>query len=280
MAEIIKKPVGGAYGIFMNEKRAEFQEQASAAGDKSFGAVGRMASAAWKELGDELRATYEEKYKAAKDKFEEFKNSESYVAPEKKEKKQKGEKASKAPRDKDAPKKPVGGAYGVLMNEKREEFKKQAAAAGDKSFGAGAKIASAAWKAISEEEKALYEERYKAVKAKYDADSAVYRANRPETPEAPTPTKDPAPQKRRVTSSTNVPPQKRQATRVATLKEGVPLDEAVLKEAGGLDLRGKLENLSRRNDIVQAGVDGAKLLRALRAAGGSVPKAAVAVLGH
>ena len=65
-----KRPAGGAYGIFMNEKRAEFTAKAKAAGDNTFGGPAKLASETWKAISETDKASYEEKYQAAKEKYE------------------------------------------------------------------------------------------------------------------------------------------------------------------------------------------------------------------
>jgi len=272
----MKKPTGGGYGQFLSEKRAEFKKQADAAGDKTAVGPVKLAGAAWKAMGDKEKAPYEKKYQEAKAKFEAFKNSDAYEAPEKKEKK--GHKGDAKPKkDKDAPKKPVGGAYGVFGNEKREEFKAKAVAAGDNSFGGGAKLASVAWKAMSDADKASYQKKYEAAKAKYDVDLAKYQLSKPEEPSPEKETETGT--KRKASVSSAAPAPKRKAVKTAAAPDGVALDEAVLKEADGLGYKSNLENLARRKVIVDAGIEGPKILRALKASGGLVNKAQHALLG-
>merc|ERR1719389_1124923 len=90
---------------------------------------------------------------------------------------------SKKEKDPEAPKKPVGGAYGVFSNEKCEEFTKAVEARGEKGFGPVAKMTSEAFKALSEEEKAAYEEKYAQKVAAYKEALAAYTP--PEKPAAP-----------------------------------------------------------------------------------------------
>lgn len=270
MAEQLKKPVGGAYGVFLSEKREEFKKEAEKAGEGITG-VTKRAGAAWKALSDAEKAPYEEKYKGKKAEFDAFKSTDAYVAPERKAKK--GAREAKPAKDKDAPKRPAGGAYGIFMNEKREEFKQQAVAKGENPVTGTAKLGAAAWKAVGEAEKATYEEKYKAAKEKYDNDMAAYRLSKPEEPEPA------AGKKRGSGASAAAPAPKRKAVRTSKAPAGAELDAAVLKEADGLGFRGPLENLANRKAIVDAGFDGPKLLRALRASGGLVNKAQYALLG-
>lgn len=270
MAEA-KRPVGGAFGAFLNEKRDAFKKEAVAAGDTSFGAVGKMASVAWKAMDDKAKAVYQKQYEDAAKKFQEYKASDAYVAPEKHDKREK-----KPVKDADAPKKLVGGAYGVFMNERRAEFTAQAAATGDKSFGGGAKLASAAWKGLAEAEKAKFEERFQGLKRKYEEDFAAYNASKPEvdttTVAAESPVKAKSPGRPRKAAKTDANAKKPTAA-------AVQLDAALLEVAQRKGLKAALENLAARSDIVAAGLDGAKLLDALGAANGLVNKAKAALLG-
>mmetsp|Transcript_7905 Transcript_7905/g.23451 ORF Transcript_7905/g.23451 Transcript_7905/m.23451 type:complete len:283 (-) Transcript_7905:97-945(-) len=281
MAAIVKKPVGGAYGCFLAAKRPEFQKQTEG---QPVSAVSKLAGVAWKALGEKERAVYEQQYKEASEKFKAFKESDDYVAPEKKAKKEKGKKAAK---DKDAPKKPVGGAYGIFCNERRGEFKTQAEAAGDKSFGGGAKIASGVWKGLADAEKAKYEKKYKAAKAKYDKDMAEYKASLPEPAAEEEEEEEAAPQTKGGKRKAEPAGTKAEAKKAKTEKkaakaapvEPMKLDAAVLKEADGLGYRKQLENLAERKDIAALDIDGPKLLRAIKASGGLVNKAKAALLG-
>merc|ERR1712061_917284 len=105
-----------------------------------------------------------------------YKNSDGYVAPEKKEP--------------DAPKKPVGGAYGIFSNEKREEFTKIVEAKGEKGFGPVAKMTSEAFKALTDVQRAAYEERFKEAQVKYQKEKEEYEMKKAE--ELPANTESPA----------------------------------------------------------------------------------------
>lgn len=287
----VKKPVGGAYGTFMNEKREEFKKQAAAAGDKTFGGPAKLASAAWKAKSDAEKAPYQKRYEEAKAKWDAYKDSDDYVAPEKKAKKE-----EKGKKDKDAPKRPAGGAYGAFMNEKRAEFQQKAKESGDTSFAGPTKLGSAAWKAMGEEEKAKYEAKYQAAKAKYEEDLAAYKASKSEetasSPEKASPGKSPAKAKAaKASPKAEKAAGKRKAEASPTQpaqKKGRPakgpaaalgLSEDVLKMADGMGLRSGLENLAGRKDVADKRFEGSKLLEALQAADGLVNKAKAALLG-
>ena len=57
-----------------------------------------------------------------------------------------------------------------------------------------------------------------------------------------------------------------------------PLDAGALEEADGLGYAAALRSLASRSDIFQRKLPASKIVRALRAAGGSAKKAAVALL--
>merc|ERR1719411_185566 len=84
-----------------------------------------------------------------------------------------GKKKRGGVKDPGAPKKPVGGAYGVFLNEKRPEFMKLLP--GQKA-PAVSKHAGEQWKALSEKEKKPYVEEYKRRKAEYDEALKAYKA--------------------------------------------------------------------------------------------------------
>ncbi|CAE7931557.1 Rbx1, partial [Symbiodinium sp. KB8] len=90
-----KRPVGGAYGQFMNEKRAELQKE--------------LPGERWKKLSETEKAVYQQKYEAAKEKYD--KDMEAFEAAggvkEKIARKGKDGKVKKA-KDPDAPKRPAG----------------------------------------------------------------------------------------------------------------------------------------------------------------------------
>merc|ERR1719499_2834010 len=71
------------------------------------------------------------------------------------------------------PKKPVGGAYGIFLNEKRAEFLK--ACAGQKA-SAVSTMASEAWKKVSQKDKDVYQKKYEDAKAKFDKDMEAFKA--------------------------------------------------------------------------------------------------------
>merc|ERR1712190_638468 len=150
-----KKPAGGAYGQFLAEKRQEFMKKCAG---QPITAVSKMAGEAFKKLSDAQKKPYQQKYEAAKDKFE--KDMAAFLAAG--GEKQKGAaalraekrkaKEGKKQKDPNAPKKPAGGAYGQFMAEKRPEFMKACAG---QPITAITKMGSEEWKKLSDAQKNL-----------------------------------------------------------------------------------------------------------------------------
>mmetsp|Transcript_38831 Transcript_38831/g.87277 ORF Transcript_38831/g.87277 Transcript_38831/m.87277 type:complete len:130 (-) Transcript_38831:138-527(-) len=128
---------------------------------------------------------------------------------------------------------------------------------------------------MGDADKAPYQKKYEEAKAKYDEDTAKYQLSKPEEP---SPEKETG-TKRKASVSSAAPAPKRRGVKTAAVPEAVALDAAVLKEADGLGFKSSLENLARRKVIADAGIEGPKMLRALKASGGLVNKAQHALLG-
>ena len=85
-------------------------------------------------------------------------------------------KVSKTPKkqkDTDAPKKPVGGAYGCYLAANRAKFAEECKG---KPVTAVVKMASEKWKSLSEEDRKPFEEEYKEKKTRFDADMVAFTA--------------------------------------------------------------------------------------------------------
>jgi len=166
-----KRPAGGAYGQFMNEKRAEFQKEL--AGQKA-SEVAKLGGERWKKLSDAEKAVYQQQYEAAKEKYE--KDLKAFEAAggvrEKIARKGKDGKVKKA-KDPDAPKRPVGGAYGVFLEENREAIVKTLPK-GYKVTDIG-KAAGAQWKTLSEKEQKPYQEKFQKKNEEYKAAMEEYK---------------------------------------------------------------------------------------------------------
>merc|ERR1719335_1826962 len=57
-----KKPVGGAWGVFMTEKRPEIMEKASSSEERKLNVVTKQVKELWDALGEEGRKPYQEKF--------------------------------------------------------------------------------------------------------------------------------------------------------------------------------------------------------------------------
>lgn len=178
-----KKPAGGAYGQFLAEKRPEFIR---ACAGQPITAVSKMAGEAFKKLSDTQKKPYQDKYEAAKAKFE--KDMAAFLAAG--GEKQKGAaalrsekrkaKEGKKKKDPNAPKKPAGGAYGVFMAEKRQDFMKACAG---QPITAVSKMGGEAWKKLSDDQKKPYETKYAKKLEEYKKAVAEYKQNNPDVEE-------------------------------------------------------------------------------------------------
>merc|ERR1712232_742532 len=111
------RPAGGAYGVFSNEERPDFQKKCAG---QPISAVAKMASEEWKKLTEAQKAPYQKKYEEVKAKFDKDMAAflegggvkEKGVAAQRAEKR-KAREEKRAKKGPNAPKKPAGGAYGV-----------------------------------------------------------------------------------------------------------------------------------------------------------------------
>merc|ERR1712217_611889 len=91
--------------------------------------------------------------------------------------KRKGDKKPK--KDKNAPKKPSGGGYGVYLAEHRAEIVKSLPA-GSNPITDVAKAAGSRWKALTDAQRKPYEDKYSAKMAEYTAAMQEYKASKTE----------------------------------------------------------------------------------------------------
>lgn len=272
-----KKPVGGAFGVFVSDKRPEFLK--ACAGQKA-SAVSKMAGEEWKKVGEAERAAYQKRYEAAKAQFEkdkaafvagggEFEKGSRALRSEKKALKL--GKAKKKVKDADAPKRPAGGAYGCYLGDQREEIKKSLPS--DHKITDVSKKAGELWKALPEAEKQKYEAMYKAKKDKFDAEMAEYKENH-KTEDNEAEEKGVAKEKKEKKAKVEkvAPPAKR-GRKIATpfsSRPGVELSEDILGKARALGYESQLRNLSTRPEVVAAGKAAEELLKALQQSNGLV----------
>merc|ERR1712039_826356 len=114
----------------------------------------------WKELSASAKAPYEKKAATLKAEYEKaveaFKEGGGEIV-----RKRKGDRDGKPRKDKDAPKKPSGGGYGVYLAENRAEIVKSLPA-GSNPITDVAKAAGAKWKQLTDAQKKPYESKFAA----------------------------------------------------------------------------------------------------------------------
>merc|ERR1712187_458425 len=177
-----KKPVGGAYGVFLAEKRPEYTK--ACAGQKA-SAISTMAGAEWKKLSEAQKAPYVKKYETAKAQYD--KDMEAFLAgggvKEKgvaalRTEKRKA-KDGKKKKDPNAPKRPGGGAYGVWLAENRPKIV-SSLPQGHKMTDV-AKAAGEQWKALSDAAKKPYEAKYAKKQEEYEKAMEDYKKANPDS---------------------------------------------------------------------------------------------------
>merc|ERR1719161_549667 len=92
---------------------------------------------------------------------------------QKRKRKGKDGSSKRRKKDKNAPKKPAGGAYGVFLAAKREEIK--ASLPKDHKITDVSKAAGAKWKALSAAAKKPFEDQYQAKAKEYKAAMEEYK---------------------------------------------------------------------------------------------------------
>jgi upstream-binding transcription factor len=173
-----KRPVGGGYGQFLAEKRAEFAEACK--GQKA-SAVTIMAGLAWKNLTVEQKTPYQKKFEEAKAKFEKdmiafvvaggTKSLGIQALKTQKRKAMEYTNRGKCPeQDPIGPKKPVFGAFGIFLNRKRDLLNKQCPC----HVMGITELASATWNVMSDVEKKPYEIEYAVKKEVCDEATKSY----------------------------------------------------------------------------------------------------------
>ena len=194
------KGAKSAFMYFSTAKRSEIKE---ANPDASFGDLGKLVGAAWKELSDDGKAEWEEK--AKEDKARYAKEMSNYSAPEDSDDDDlddsdggKGKKkipaAKKAKKDPNAPK-GAKSAFMYFSTAKRSEIKE---ANPDASFGDLGKLVGAAWKELNDSEKVKWEEMAKEDKTRYAKEMINYKPAETETKKKAAVTKKPVESKKKV----------------------------------------------------------------------------------
>jgi len=298
-----KKPVGGAYGVFMAEKRPEYLK--SLAG-KPVSEVSKMAGEAWGKLSEKQKEPYQKQYEEKKAQFDKDMAAFLEAGGEKTKgvtalrAERRKAKEGKKKKDVNAPKKPAGGGYGVYLAENR--------AAIVKSLPEGHKItdvskaASTKWNALSDAEKKPFNDKYLKNMEEYKVAFEEYKKNLPEDAEddeedgdaeeeqeeaesppkkgGKTGAKNDEAKKRKPAEKENQSPAPKKAKVGKAGKPAEPvIDADVLKKAQNLGLESSLKNLMARPEVSAQGLPHAKLLGELEKADGLVNKAKRALLG-
>lgn len=175
-----KKPVGGAYGVFVAENRPRFQK--ATAGQKA-SAVSKLASEEWKTTTDAEKKTFQKKYEDKKAQFD--KDMEAFLAAGgvkekgargKATEKRKEKDGKKKERDPNMPKKPGFGAFGLYVNENREAIKAKLPA--NSAGPAVNKQAKTQWEALADKDKAPWEAKFKKKQEEYKKAMEKYKADK------------------------------------------------------------------------------------------------------
>merc|ERR1712136_112568 len=243
-------------GVFVGEKRAEFQK---ACEGKGVSEVSKMAGEEWKKLSEQDRKPYQKKYEAAKQQYDQdlatfLANGgakEKGAAALRKDA-MKLKESKKASKDKDAPKRPAGGAYGQFLAEKREEIKKSLPAG--HSITDVTKKAGEMWQSLPAD-------------GRQKVDLPLQEATTP-----------PKEAQKRKGDPTQQGQSKRGRQNKTSGKEGVEFSEEVLAKARAAGYEAQFQNLASRPEIIATGSSPETLLKALVTSGGLVNPAKQALL--
>lgn len=273
-----KKPASG-YWLWLGDHRKEIE--AALGNVKQGAAVAKKAGEMWKALSENEQKPYYDKAAKLKAEYDEaltaFKAGGGVIT--RKSKKNKEEEKSKNAKDPNAPKRPVGGAFGIFLNENRADIGKSLPE-GHKTSDI-AKAAGAKFKELSEAKKKAYQEKYEAKAMEYKKAMEDYKASLPEQSEEQPESASPSPKKARarrgakakateeqqgnkspVKQATNKRGAEDSAEKVPRAKKGRPsskgaskdtapeIDASVLDEAKTLKMDESLQNLAARPEIV------------------------------
>jgi len=280
-----KKPVGGAYGTFLAEKRPEYTK---ACVGQQASAISKMAGTAWKELSDVQKKPYEEKYLAAKAKYDKDMEAFLEAGGEKKKglaglrsEKRKAKEGKKVKtNDPNKPKAPAGGGYGVFTAENRAKIAESLPKG--HSITDVAKAAGAQWKALSEDARKPYEATYARKREEYVKAMQDYKPPEADIHDMLEKVEKKTPSKKRAKTETATPSPAAKVARGAkksSASKEVEIDAEVLKEAESLKLVSQIKNLLGRPDVASSGKSHKDMLDVLKNNDGLVNKAKVALLG-
>eukprot|EP00933_Yihiella_yeosuensis_P028501 TRINITY_DN2232_c0_g1_i2.p1 TRINITY_DN2232_c0_g1~~TRINITY_DN2232_c0_g1_i2.p1 ORF type:complete len:310 (-),score=128.85 TRINITY_DN2232_c0_g1_i2:344-1204(-) len=278
-----KKAVS-SYWLWLAENRAEIAKKV---GSSKCSDVAKAAGEMWKALPEAKKAPFEQKAAAAKEEYEKamaaFKEQGGTPAA-RKSKKDKEEKQKKKVKDENAPKKPVGGAYGVYLAEKREEIKQSLPK--DHKITDVAKKAGELWKKVceSEAERKKYQDLFDAKSEAWKKEMEEYKKNtgndvdEDEAEESP---KKESPKKRSKPEgeTAKAPAAKRGRGAAKATPDEVIIDGTVMQEAETAGFASALKNLANRDDVKAGTHTSRALLEALKSSNGLVNPARRALLG-
>eukprot|EP00578_Thalassiosira_sp_NH16_P002941 CAMPEP_0181137534 /NCGR_PEP_ID=MMETSP1071-20121207/33756_1 /TAXON_ID=35127 /ORGANISM="Thalassiosira sp., Strain NH16" /LENGTH=835 /DNA_ID=CAMNT_0023224293 /DNA_START=149 /DNA_END=2656 /DNA_ORIENTATION=+ len=182
------KGAKSAFMFFSGAKRNEIKE---ANPDASFGEMGKLVGAAWKELTDEGKVKWNEK--AEKDKARYKNEMKDYTPPSDDDdsdddsdaKGAKKPKAKRAKKDPNAPKRPMN-AYMLYSNSIRAKIREDNP---ELTMGGIAKEIGARYKNISESQKAMWQAKAEEAKEVYKKQMAKYELTKPKEEEETKPKK-------------------------------------------------------------------------------------------
>jgi len=173
MAEEPKRP-SRSFFLYLEEHKDEFVKKAA-----TYSQGISQAAKAWKSLLDKERLPFETRAKKLKEQYDKDLAAFLEAGGVKKGKVFKKDKAAKRKRkDADAPKKPVGGAYGCFLAAQRAAITKSLPA--DHKVSDVAKKAGAMWKELPAGEKKKYESEFAKKNEEYKAAMEEYKKNKPD----------------------------------------------------------------------------------------------------
>jgi len=290
-----KKPVGGGFGRYLAENRAELVKEVEG---KPASAVTKLAAERWQNLSEEEKMQWKEKFAQATEQY--TKDMEAFEAAggQKSSPKSKGKKnKEKAMKDPAAPKMPAGGAYGRYMAKHRDGLMKECAG---KPITEIARLGGQRWKALSEEEKKPYEEEYKKAMDDYREAMKHYAPPAAEQPVVMEVKGAKKAGKRSAKASAEVttPPAKKARSEgpsaskaagnaaarprgkaVALAPKTVLLDKEVAQRAEKAGMSANLMKLAALEDVAAIGKGHAEMLKVLKASNGLFHPARRALLG-
>ena len=173
-----KKPTSGAYGVFANAKRPDFQKKCAG---RPASVLSKITSEEWKKVPVKEKAIYQEKYNELKAKFDkdmaaflEAGGTKKKRASKKHAGKRKAKELRRTKKDPNSPKRPVGGAFGVFLFENRTNI--IANLPEDHRMVDITKAAGVQWRTMSDTAKKPYEDKYKTKQVEFTKAMEEYQS--------------------------------------------------------------------------------------------------------